>query len=268
MPDTLTTNYNWIKPEVGASKATWGIKWNENITGIDAKVKEIQDKALAALPSTGGDLTANVNLMVLPVDLNHLANVKWVRLLFQQLMPLGQIMLWNSAVIPQGWSICNGQVVNSITTPNLTGRFILAAGSNPVNETGGSWTATVAGTVGGHVISYNEMCYHTHAITTNLDVRVYGGSHEHAYYRGSYGGGNIYAGGSYGTFSPSEYQTWTWAQNAAPYIGYQSASSSADYRGGNWAHDHPWSGSVTIVPMYYALYYIMRTSWPWAPLTP
>ena len=38
MPDTLTTNYSWTKPEISGSPTTWGNKLNGNMDGIDAKV--------------------------------------------------------------------------------------------------------------------------------------------------------------------------------------------------------------------------------------
>jgi hypothetical protein len=41
--DSLTANYGWTKPDVGASDDTWGDKWNVNLDGIDAQLRTVQD---------------------------------------------------------------------------------------------------------------------------------------------------------------------------------------------------------------------------------
>lgn len=54
MADTVTTNYGWTKPEVGASNNTWGAKLNTDLDSIDAKVKTL-DVSTAAAKATPVD---------------------------------------------------------------------------------------------------------------------------------------------------------------------------------------------------------------------
>lgn len=55
MADTTTLNYGWVKPEVGASKDTWGNKVNTDLDDIDAQVFANADAA-----SSGLALKANI----------------------------------------------------------------------------------------------------------------------------------------------------------------------------------------------------------------
>ena len=38
--ETPTVNYGWTKPDIGASDDTWGDKWNANLDGIDAQIRD------------------------------------------------------------------------------------------------------------------------------------------------------------------------------------------------------------------------------------
>lgn len=49
------------------------------------------------------------------------------------IVPVGTIIMWSNVPglpIPAGWAVCNGQVANSIQTPNLQSRFIIGADGN------------------------------------------------------------------------------------------------------------------------------------------
>lgn len=70
MPDTLTPNYSFTKPEIGSSSDSWGGKLNADLDLIDGVLKAnsnvalaAQTKADAALPAAGytpGDVLAKV----------------------------------------------------------------------------------------------------------------------------------------------------------------------------------------------------------------
>jgi hypothetical protein len=61
MVDSLTTHYNLIKPEPGASPTTWGAKINGDLDQIDAQMftnaNAAANAASTALPLAGGTLT-------------------------------------------------------------------------------------------------------------------------------------------------------------------------------------------------------------------
>lgn len=82
-------------------------------------------------------------------------------------VPLGGIIMWSGALVPNGWALCNGQTVNGRTTPDLRDRFIVGSGGTyPSGATGGS--AAVA-------LTQNELPPHRH-FTTSSGSHFYSGS--------------------------------------------------------------------------------------------
>ncbi len=73
-------------------------------------------------------------------------------------IPIGGIIMWSGSIstIPAGWALCNGQVANGYTTPNLTNRFVLAGSLTLApGATGGATT---------HTLTVAEMPNHTHEV--------------------------------------------------------------------------------------------------------
>lgn len=82
MADTLTTNYGFTKPEVGASTGTWGTKLNVDLDAIDSQIKSRQNEAAsaqtvanAALPKAGGVMTGLLNAFTVTESRTDLGNV-------------------------------------------------------------------------------------------------------------------------------------------------------------------------------------------------
>ncbi len=98
-------------------------------------------------------------------------------------VPIGTIVMWSGNTAPAGWALCNGQVINGITTPDLRNRFI--AGYNPLdaryNQPGnlstGDTTKGMTGGVDSYSLSVAQLPAHSHTGTTNP-----AGAHSHTYW--------------------------------------------------------------------------------------
>lgn len=116
-PSQNTTNQE--RPNVGI--------YSDNLIGLNPILynsifKGSYPKYTGNIPERPLDQTNDQNLL----------NLKWFKQLYNQLIPIGTIIMFNSTQnIPDGWHICDGE--NG--TPNLIGKFIKAGESLTTNET-------------------------------------------------------------------------------------------------------------------------------------
>lgn len=63
-------------------------------------------------------------------------------------IPRGLIAMWNGTQVPNGWALCNGQLVDDLQTPDLSGKFVVGWQSgnedyNLIGNTGGQEKVTL-----------------------------------------------------------------------------------------------------------------------------
>lgn len=63
-------------------------------------------------------------------------------------IPRGLIAMWNGTQVPNGWALCNGQIVDDLQTPDLSGKFVVGWQSgnedyNLIGNTGGQAKVTL-----------------------------------------------------------------------------------------------------------------------------
>jgi microcystin-dependent protein len=268
MPDTFTTNLNLTKPEVGASRDTWGTKLNANMDSLDTQIhaRARKDANLSDLTNVGTARTnlglgtaATRNIGTSPGNVAELAGDGKIPTSLLNLpasvdpIPVGSIIMWSGSIasIPAGWALCNG----TNGTPDLRDRFIVGAGTTYTpGATGGAATNT---------LSQANLPAHTHTFsaTTSSD-----GSHGHTGSTDSTGSHthatNIFTQGS-GDFPFAN------VAGSANMVNTASAGAHAHNLTINsaGAHTHTLSGTTSSIgsgtavenrPPYYALAFIMK----------
>jgi hypothetical protein len=127
MPDSLTSNYAWVKPEVGASPATWGNKWNSNADGIDSQVHaNAVTAASASSAATAAASAASAAAATAQATAN--AAQTTANAANAGVTPIGGIMLWATATPPANYFLCDGTVRANTAAPALAALFGITFG--------------------------------------------------------------------------------------------------------------------------------------------
>jgi len=138
--------------------------------------------------------------------------------------PIGTIIAWDNATIPEGWAVCNG----NNGTPNLVDRFVRGAGTDAqLRTTGGASTH-----------------YHTVPNTSTS------GSHNHG------GTATLDASGG-GTTTGT---AGTGAQHAAASHGHDTITVTNISTAGGHSHSTPNTQSVSNNPLHIKRVFIMRVA--------
>ena len=172
-------------------------------------------------------------------------------------IPQGGIIMWSGAVqsLPSGWNLCDGATYNSVVTPDLRNKFIVAS-----NNTTGTPTTTISGSA----VSTGGNTNHDHFGSTQSHVLTFAQMPEHTHqYKDSYyieindpGVGANGAIGGVDHVGPTKYKGSGDSDTDNKYVYWRGGTTAQT--GNSTGHDHDITPSYH-VPSFYALAYIMYT---------
>lgn len=276
MPDTLTSNYDLVKPEINGSPNTWGNKLNSNSDIIDTNLKRVDDLATDSVLRAGSGVDPDNYIRevlrykdtVTPSDPLDLINVALVKAWVTNASPIGSIIPWGGTIasIPVCWSLCDGRTENGKVTPNLVDRFVMGAGGSIVPGTfGGTKTHNHGGGVGATALTILQLPSHNHGVNDPGHLHTVNDP-GHNHYTTFPWTGVAAQGGGFGALLNQTGSGFSNVNTVNSFTGITVSSAvtgiSTQSVGGGNSHGHT-IASVDHTPPYYALAYLMRTKYPW-----
>jgi len=172
-------------------------------------------------------------------------------------IPQGGIIMWSGAVqsLPSGWNLCNGSTYNSVVTPDLRNKFVVAS-----NNTTGTPTTTISGSAVSTGGNTNHDHYGTVNSTTLTSTQI--PSHNHSYKDSYYIEYNNPGQGSSGTIGGADYVGPTHYKGSGDSDGDNRwvywRTGTTNNQGSGQGHNHTITTSYH-VPTFYSLAFIMYT---------
>ena len=172
-------------------------------------------------------------------------------------IPQGGIIMWSGAVqsLPSGWNLCNGSTYNSVVTPDLRNKFVVAS-----NNTTGTPTTTISGSAVSTGGNTNHDHYGTVNSTTLNSTQI--PSHNHTY-KDSYfieynnpGVGVNAAIGGVDYVGATKYKGSGDSDTDNRYVYWRGGTTNN--QGSGQGHNHTITTSYH-VPTFYSLAFIMYT---------
>lgn len=225
-----------------------------NITTLQSQVYTNSNVA-AYLPSYGGAITASSITATTQSYNDNSTNVATTAFV-RSIIPTGVITMWygSTSNVPAGWALCNG----ANGTPDLRDKFVVGAGgSYSPSGTGGSASATVSGIPAHtHTVSLTGTTDAGGAHTPTGTINDPGHSHSWDYLHMQ--GTTASASGSFAVGGGSSQQTNTSTTGLTITVNPVPAHQHTLNMSGTTASTGSGYASVSTLPPYYALVYIMK----------
>lgn len=170
MPNTYTTNYNILKPEVGGDANAWGTHLNADLDIVDSTMKSISNVANAALPKAGGTMTGTLVLPSngLTVGTNQLV-VSSGNISASGSASFGGTLAVTGAttLASNGLNVGSGQLSVSSGNVSMSGSLTVSSSINA-----SSITTSGTGTFGGLSVNSGQFTASSGSVTSNGAITI------------------------------------------------------------------------------------------------